>query len=85
MLLYEGGKSTNVFLAEAGNSGSERLGSDLNFTVCHSIGNITYEATNFIAKNKDQLRAEFVELLNVSSNPGKAASIRSNFAKLCES
>lgn len=44
--------------------------SDLNFTICHSIGNITYDTNGFISKNKDQLRADLVELLNDSPNPG---------------
>lgn len=60
----------NACGAEAGNRGAEKPGSDFSFTVCHSIGNITYETSGFIAKNKDQLRADLVELLNASPNPG---------------
>ncbi|KAL8446849.1 hypothetical protein Emag_004610 [Eimeria magna] len=56
-------------IKKAGNRGAEKMGSDINFTVCHSIGNITYDTTGFIAKNKDQLRADLVELLNESPNP----------------
>ncbi|KAL8452715.1 hypothetical protein Emed_001279 [Eimeria media] len=56
-------------IKKAGNRGAEKMGSDINFTICHSIGNITYDTTGFIAKNKDQLRADLVELLNESPNP----------------
>ncbi|KAL8425082.1 hypothetical protein Efla_001471 [Eimeria flavescens] len=56
-------------IKKAGNRGAEKMGSDVNFTVCHSIGNITYDTTGFIAKNKDQLRADLVDLVNESPNP----------------
>lgn len=56
-------------IKKAGNRGAEKLGSDTSFTISHSIGNITYETAGFIAKNKDQLRADLVELLNASPNP----------------
>ncbi|KAL8274693.1 hypothetical protein Esti_001408 [Eimeria stiedai] len=56
-------------IKKAGNRGAEKMGSDISFTICHSIGNITYDTTGFIAKNKDQLRADLVELLNESPNP----------------
>ncbi|OEH76123.1 myosin A [Cyclospora cayetanensis] len=55
-------------IKKARNRGSEKPGSDLDFTICHCIGNITYCTEGFIAKNKDQLRAEFAELLSASTN-----------------
>ncbi|KAK2194494.1 bifunctional P-loop containing nucleoside triphosphate hydrolase/Myosin head [Babesia duncani] len=41
---------------------------NINFTVVHTIGPISYNATGFLFKNKDALCAEMVECVNASSN-----------------
>lgn len=61
--------------AEAGNGGASRVTSDMSFTIRHSIGDITYDAEGFVAKNTDQLRAEFVDVINNSDDSSKYFSI----------
>lgn len=38
----------------------------MNFIVVHTIGPVQYNATGFLAKNKDILRAELVEVVQVT-------------------
>eukprot|EP00917_Polyrhabdina_sp_WS-2016_P020973 GHVP01045222.1.p1 GENE.GHVP01045222.1~~GHVP01045222.1.p1 ORF type:complete len:809 (+),score=141.40 GHVP01045222.1:80-2428(+) len=46
-----------------------KFDSHISFIVVHTIGEITYNATGFILKNKDVLRPEFVDLVNASTDP----------------
>eukprot|EP00923_Selenidium_pygospionis_P018485 GHVN01032343.1.p1 GENE.GHVN01032343.1~~GHVN01032343.1.p1 ORF type:complete len:860 (-),score=87.78 GHVN01032343.1:953-3424(-) len=46
-----------------------KVSQNINFIVVHTIGEIQYSAENFLTKNKDLLRPELVEILQVSSNP----------------
>lgn len=50
------------------------MGSSINFIIDHTIGQIAYNATGFLYKNKDYLRAELVEVMQQSSNPVAAGS-----------
>lgn len=45
-----------------------KLSANINFAVDHTIGEVTYNATGFLFKNKDVLRAELVEVLQRSQN-----------------
>ena len=45
----------------------DRLGS-LGFIICHYAGDVEYEITNFVEKNKDSVSASIVEALSTSRN-----------------
>eukprot|EP00914_Ancora_sagittata_P031282 GHVO01063276.1.p1 GENE.GHVO01063276.1~~GHVO01063276.1.p1 ORF type:complete len:772 (+),score=161.73 GHVO01063276.1:306-2318(+) len=45
-----------------------KVGSNINFIVDHTIGEIQYTVVNFLFKNKDVLRAELIEVVNSSAN-----------------
>ncbi|KAH0480515.1 MAG: hypothetical protein KVP17_001860 [Porospora cf. gigantea B] len=46
-----------------------RVSSDKTFVIAHTIGQIHYSVDGFIAKNRDVLRAEFLDLVKASSDP----------------
>lgn len=46
-----------------------KVGGQQNFIVAHTIGDIQYNVTGFLFKNKDVLRAELVEVIQASPNP----------------
>eukprot|EP00918_Siedleckia_nematoides_P034379 GHVU01074793.1.p1 GENE.GHVU01074793.1~~GHVU01074793.1.p1 ORF type:complete len:178 (+),score=37.56 GHVU01074793.1:91-624(+) len=48
-------------------------GGDVAFTIQHTIADIVYNATNFLLKNKDMLKAELTETVQASTNPCIAA------------
>lgn len=58
-----------------------KLGSNINFIVDHTIGQIPYNATGFLFKNKDVLRAELVEVIQRSSNPVTAGTFAGVFVE----
>eukprot|EP01056_Protomagalhaensia_sp_Gyna25_P000904 Protomagalhaensia_sp_Gyna_25__903@NODE_1435_length_1839_cov_9_251111_g1159_i0_p1_GENE_NODE_1435_length_1839_cov_9_251111_g1159_i0NODE_1435_length_1839_cov_9_251111_g1159_i0_p1_ORF_typecomplete_len589_score148_22Myosin_head/PF00063_21/6_2e150IQ/PF00612_27/1_7e03IQ/PF00612_27/1_6_NODE_1435_length_1839_cov_9_251111_g1159_i01311768 len=45
-----------------------KIASETNFIITHTIGDIQYCVLSFVAKNKDMLKAELVEVLQKSSN-----------------
>ncbi|CDJ63030.1 hypothetical protein ENH_00032020 [Eimeria necatrix] len=45
-----------------------KVSPNINFLVCHTIGDIQYNAEGFLFKNKDVLRAEIMEVVQASSN-----------------
>eukprot|EP00922_Rhytidocystis_sp_ex-Travisia-forbesii_P048911 GHVS01072823.1.p1 GENE.GHVS01072823.1~~GHVS01072823.1.p1 ORF type:complete len:673 (-),score=82.08 GHVS01072823.1:358-2139(-) len=45
-----------------------KVGSNINFLVVHTIGEIQYSGENFLLKNKDVLRAELMEIVQASPN-----------------
>lgn len=45
-----------------------KVGSNINFAIVHSVGSISYNATNFLLKNKDVLRSEMTECVQESDN-----------------
>lgn len=50
------------------NFSKAKISSDINFIVTHTIGDIQYCATGFLAKNKDLLKSDLVEVLQSSEN-----------------
>lgn len=66
---------SNIFLTLKGNPKLNRakVGANINFIVAHTIGEIQYNAENFLYKNKDVLRAELMEIVQASENPVVAA------------
>ncbi|EZG47683.1 putative myosin [Gregarina niphandrodes] len=62
-----GALSSNKHFAKA------KISSDINFIITHTIGDIQYNSTGFIAKNKDMLKAELVEVMQKSSSHVTAA------------
>eukprot|EP01054_Gregarina_sp_Poly1_P006865 Gregarina_sp_Poly_1__6864@NODE_371_length_9145_cov_221_025777_g306_i0_p1_GENE_NODE_371_length_9145_cov_221_025777_g306_i0NODE_371_length_9145_cov_221_025777_g306_i0_p1_ORF_typecomplete_len673_score132_72Myosin_head/PF00063_21/3e154TniB/PF05621_11/0_0016AAA_16/PF13191_6/0_022AAA_22/PF13401_6/4_4e03AAA_22/PF13401_6/0_14AAA_30/PF13604_6/0_027AAA_30/PF13604_6/9_7e03Adeno_IVa2/PF02456_15/6_2Adeno_IVa2/PF02456_15/9ABC_tran/PF00005_27/0_062AAA_10/PF12846_7/0_15TsaE/PF02367_17/0_31_NODE_371_length_9145_ len=59
-----------IYSALKGNSKvlPAKVGSQQNFVVLHTIGEIQYNIVGFLFKNKDVLRAELVEVIQASSN-----------------
>eukprot|EP01053_Blabericola_migrator_P011942 Blabericola_migrator_1__11941@NODE_72_length_15243_cov_214_481220_g65_i0_p2_GENE_NODE_72_length_15243_cov_214_481220_g65_i0NODE_72_length_15243_cov_214_481220_g65_i0_p2_ORF_typecomplete_len816_score207_18Myosin_head/PF00063_21/4_8e199TniB/PF05621_11/0_0023ABC_tran/PF00005_27/0_055AAA_22/PF13401_6/0_22AAA_22/PF13401_6/2e03AAA_30/PF13604_6/4_7e03AAA_30/PF13604_6/0_13AAA_16/PF13191_6/0_13TsaE/PF02367_17/0_12IQ/PF00612_27/3_8e02IQ/PF00612_27/1_8RsgA_GTPase/PF03193_16/0_3_NODE_72_length_15243_cov_214 len=55
------------------NFAKAKIGGDSNFIITHTIGDIQYCVLSFVAKNKDMLKAELVEVMQKSSNPVCAA------------
>lgn len=51
-----------------------KVGANINFMIEHTIGQISYNATGFLFKNKDVLRAELVEVVQRSPNPVAAGT-----------
>eukprot|EP00922_Rhytidocystis_sp_ex-Travisia-forbesii_P048912 GHVS01072824.1.p1 GENE.GHVS01072824.1~~GHVS01072824.1.p1 ORF type:complete len:839 (-),score=138.58 GHVS01072824.1:86-2602(-) len=45
-----------------------KVGANINFVVTHTIGDIQYNAENFLYKNKDILRADLMEVVQASPN-----------------
>eukprot|EP00921_Rhytidocystis_pertsovi_P020999 GHVQ01033545.1.p1 GENE.GHVQ01033545.1~~GHVQ01033545.1.p1 ORF type:complete len:823 (-),score=114.93 GHVQ01033545.1:582-3050(-) len=50
-----------------------KVGGNINFLVTHTIGDIQYCGDSFLYKNKDVLRVELMEIVQVSENPVSAA------------
>eukprot|EP01071_Lankesteria_metandrocarpae_P004194 Lankesteria_metandrocarpae@DN3423_c0_g1_i1.p1 len=54
-------------LSKGGLFQQAKVGGNYNFMVAHTIGSIQYNATNFLIKNKDLLRAELVDVVQTST------------------
>lgn len=60
--------TVNMAFKGTGHLDDTKLRSTILFCVKHTVGDITYDGSEFIRKNKDVLRSELVEVVKASRN-----------------